>query len=97
MDISGFRRSHLVRVILSELEEVYDKINKGKATAVIEEWKKYSVTLGKEVLIKYREEQYTGIAEDIDQNGRLIVKQDDGTIREVLSGEVSVRGLLGYT
>ncbi len=97
LDISGFRRSHLVRVILSELEEVYDKINKGKATAVIEEWKKYSVTLGKEVLIKYREEQYTGIAEDIDQNGRLIVKQDDGTIREVLSGEVSVRGLLGYT
>jgi len=30
-------------------------------------------------------------------SGRLIVKQDDGTVREILSGEVSVRGLLGYT
>jgi len=52
---------------------------------------------GKEVVIKYREEQYTGIAQDVDQSGRLIVKQDDGTVREILSGEVSVRGLLGYT
>ncbi len=97
LDISEFRRSHLVKAILSELERVYDIINKGKAGVIIEEWKKYSVTLGKEVLIKYREDQYTGIAEDIDQNGRLIVKQGDGTVREVLSGEVSVRGLLGYT
>ncbi|ADU73267.1 BirA family biotin operon repressor/biotin-[acetyl-CoA-carboxylase] ligase [Acetivibrio thermocellus AD2] len=97
MDISRFKRSHLIRAILSELEEVYDMINEGKAGVIVEEWKKYSVTLGKEVVIKYREEQYTGIAQDVDQSGRLIVKQDDGTVREILSGEVSVRGLLGYT
>jgi len=71
---------------LSELEEVYDMINEGKAGVIVEEWKKYSVTLGKEVVIKYREEQYTGIAQDVDQSGRLIVKQDDGTVREILSG-----------
>jgi len=52
---------------------------------------------GKRSGYKYREEQYTGIAQDVDQSGRLIVKQDDGTVREILSGEVSVRGLLGYT
>ncbi|HHV28993.1 biotin--[acetyl-CoA-carboxylase] ligase [Acetivibrio mesophilus] len=97
LDISGFRRSHLVKTILSELEEVYDTIKEGKVGVIIEEWKKYSVTLGKEVLINYKEEQYIGTAQDIDQNGRLIVRLSDGTVREVLSGEVSVRGLLGYT
>jgi len=61
MDISRFKRSHLIRAILSELEEVYDMINEGKAGVIVEEWKKYSVTLGKEVVIKYREEQYTGM------------------------------------
>jgi len=35
---------------LSELEEVYDMINEGKAGVIVEEWKKYSVTLGKEVV-----------------------------------------------
>jgi len=53
-------------------------INEGKAGVIVEEWKKYSVTLGKEVVIKYREEQYTGIAQDVDQSGRLIVKQETG-------------------
>jgi len=30
MDISRFKRSHLIRAILSELEEVYDMITKAK-------------------------------------------------------------------
>jgi len=50
MDISRFKRSHLIRAILSELEEVYDMINEGKAGVIVEEWKKYSVTLGKKWL-----------------------------------------------
>lgn len=97
LDISEFRRGQLVKIILSEIEKIYKKINDGCASEIVKEWKKYSVTLGKEVLIKYKEEQYTGTAQDVDRNGRLIVRLDDGTVREVLSGEVSVRGLLGYT
>lgn len=96
-DISKIRRSELVKIILFKFEEVYDKVNKGHVSEVIEEWRKYSVTLGKEVCITFKEKQYVGIAQDIDENGRLIVKCSDGITREVLSGEVSVRGLLGYT
>jgi len=62
----------------------------------VEEWKKYSVTLGKEVVIKYREEQYTGIAQDVDQSGRLIVSRMTDSEGNFVGGG-SVRGLLGYT
>lgn len=37
-----------------------------------------------------------GIAVDMDEEGALIIKQDDGTISRVLAGDVSVRGVMGY-
>ena len=40
---------------------------------------------------------YTGTAEGINQNGELLVRREDGTVEQVYAGEVSVRGLYGYT
>ncbi|MFZ5988119.1 MAG: biotin--[acetyl-CoA-carboxylase] ligase [Bacillota bacterium] len=93
----NIRRSELIKIILFKFEEVYDKVNNGALDEIISLWKKYSVTLGKEVCITFKDRQYTGTAEDIDSSGKLIVRCSDGVTREVLSGEVSVRGLLGYT
>ena len=39
---------------------------------------------------------YNGISHGINDAGELIVELADGTIREVNSGEVSVRGIYGY-
>lgn len=36
------------------------------------------------------------MAVDITKDGYLVVKLADGTCREIMSGEVSVRGLKGY-
>ena len=40
--------------------------------------------------------EYTGTALGIDKTGELLVRTEDGSIRRVLSGEVSVRGIYGY-
>ncbi|WP_010681126.1 biotin--[acetyl-CoA-carboxylase] ligase [Acetivibrio cellulolyticus] len=90
------KRSELIRAILLKFEEIYDKVNSGAFEEIISEWKKYSVTLGKEVSMTYKDKQCIGIAEGITRDGKLIVKCEDGTVKEVLSGEVWVRGLLGY-
>ncbi|MDQ2086377.1 biotin--[acetyl-CoA-carboxylase] ligase [Herbivorax sp. ANBcel31] len=90
------RRSELIKAILIKLEKVYDEINRGCLDSIIQLWKKHSVTLGKEVSILIKGEQHKGIAQDITNQGKLIVKCVDGTRKEVLSGEISVRGLLGY-
>ncbi|MBP3926661.1 MAG: biotin--[acetyl-CoA-carboxylase] ligase [Clostridium sp.] len=40
--------------------------------------------------------EYTGTAEGINAAGELLVRMEDGELRTVISGEVSVRGIYGY-
>ena len=91
-----FRRSDIIKKLLYELEKIYNKIKKGAVKDIIDDWKKYSATLGKQVRVMYKNDTYTGTALDIREDGRLVVQCDDGYTRDVYSGEVSVRGILGY-
>lgn len=94
--VEMFKRSDIIRSILFELEQSYKKINSRNTGGIIDEWRKYSVTLGKEVKVSAKSFEYKGIAQDITEDGKLVVKCDDGTVREIMSGEISVRGILGY-
>ena len=38
---------------------------------------------------------FTGVAEDVDVTGALLVRTEDG-LRRVLAGDVSLRGVMGY-
>lgn len=91
-----FNRSGIIKKILFELERNYSKINRGLISEVLEDWKKRSVTLGREVMFTTRNSDYTGRAVDITDDGRLVVQCSDGITREILSGEVKIRGMLGY-
>lgn len=42
------------------------------------------------------EEVRHGLAQDIDEDGALVVRFPDGHTEAVNSGEVSVRGMYGY-
>jgi BirA family biotin operon repressor/biotin-[acetyl-CoA-carboxylase] ligase len=95
-NVKLFRRSDIIKKLLYELEQIYNKIKKGEIKDIIHDWKLYSSTLGKQVQVIYKNSSYTGTAVDLREDGRLIVKCDDGCIRDVYSGEVSVRGILGY-
>ena len=55
-----------------------------------------SVTLGRTVQVIGAGETFTGMAEHIDAEGALHVRDSAGTLRRVLSGDVSVRGVMGY-
>lgn len=89
-------RSKLIRNILTELEKIYNVISEGNTEYVINQWEKYSLTLGNEVLVTARNNKYAGVARQVTKEGKLIVDCEDGITREILSGEVSVRGILGY-
>ncbi len=39
---------------------------------------------------------YTGVARGISTTGELLVEKEDGEMKTVYAGEVSVRGLYGY-
>lgn len=91
-----YKRSDIIKSILTELESVYSIINRGCSTDIIDLWKKYSVTLGREIKATIKGNEYIGTAEDITSDGRLVLKCSDGASMEILSGDVMVRGILGY-
>lgn len=98
MNASGktLRRVELIKSILYNLDSIYAKINSGRLNEILDDWRKNALTLGREVCITHKDMKYIGIARDITSEGKLVVDCRDGITREVLSGEVSVRGLLGY-
>ena len=46
--------------------------------------------------MRYTEARMSKIALEMDKEGRLLIKKDDGSLVAVDSGEVHVRGLYGY-
>ena len=92
-----FSRKLLVINILREFEELYldftinNNINKSVSIC-----RDLSVTLGNQVKIIQRGNEMLGEALDITENGELIIKNSEGKIQNIMSGEVSVRGIQGY-
>lgn len=89
-------RSQIIKRILVELEVIYKKVLNGSIPEIVQAWKRYSVTLGREVKLKIKDCEHVGVAKDVTADGKLVVSCNDGIVREVMSGEVQVRGLLGY-
>jgi BirA family biotin operon repressor/biotin-[acetyl-CoA-carboxylase] ligase len=60
--------------------------------AVIPQWKSYSVTLGQPVRIVTAREEAEGVAEDLDENGALLLRQADGAVRTIIYGDCFIQG-----
>lgn len=54
------------------------------------------ITIGRQVVLLRGEEKRYGTALQIEDDGALTVRFDDGKIQSVQSGDVSVRGMYGY-
>ena len=50
----------------------------------------------REVCILETGNEYKAYALGINEKGELLVRLEDGTIKQVYAGEVSVRGVYGY-
>ena len=60
-------------------------------------YEQLSVNLGQEIQVLAGNEQYFGKAEGINEWGGLMITREDGTREAIRAGEVSVRGIYGYT
>lgn len=67
-----------------------------KKAKIMDNYRRDCVTLHQDVQILRADTVRCGHAEDIDENGALLVRFSDGHIEAVNSGEVSVRGMYGY-
>ncbi|MBR2071395.1 MAG: bifunctional biotin--[Phascolarctobacterium sp.] len=86
-----FTRVQLLADILKNMEDLYELACERGFAPVLEEWRKYSCTLGQEVKVIAPDMTYYGTAIDIDEEGLLIVKKTDGQLEKVVAGDVSIR------
>lgn len=97
--ISGqaVHRAALVAELMNCWEHYYEIfLDTLDLSGIKEEYNRRLVNTGREVRVLAPKGDYTGISHGINDMGELLVELPDGEIREVMSGEVSVRGIYGY-
>ncbi len=82
-------RTALLQQVLRDLERWYRKFLSNEAE-VLEEWKKLNMTVGNRITVSGAGEALVGLAQGVDSEGRLILMLDDGTIRTVAAGDVTI-------
>ncbi|NMB96725.1 MAG: biotin--[acetyl-CoA-carboxylase] ligase [Clostridiaceae bacterium] len=91
------RKNDVIKAILAEFEGLYENIKNGETDVVLNQWREASLTLGMEVKIISGNCEFWGTALDITDDGKLIVRDTNDLIHELVSGEISIRGMDGYT
>lgn len=89
-------RNRLCALLVNALDEMYASWLSGGGD-YLRRYRERCVTLGKTVRLIRENRTEEAYAEDIDDGFGLIVRHPDGRRETVTAGEVSVRGLCGYT
>ena len=85
-------RIDFLKAFLEEFDKLYLEANENNFDEILAQWRKYNITLGKNIRVipAGSEKEFTAVAEDIDSEGALIVKTEKGT-EKVYAGDVSIR------
>ena len=83
-----FSRLELARELLQQLDQEYLSFRHKGGTGIITQWKNFSALSGKRVKVIFQDKTIEGQAQDIDEQGALIVRLDSGFKQHLLTGDV---------
>ena len=86
-------RVKFFRAVLEEFDKLYRQVKTSGFGKTLELWKKYNVTLGKNIRVisaMNDGETFTGKAVDLNADGALVVETSQG-LKTVYAGDVSIR------
>lgn len=87
-------RDRVLCAVLNRLEENYYLLS-DNYKELLEHYSRLSATIGQEVTVSGGS-NVTGIAEGINEDGELLVRDRNGRLHVLNIGDVSVRGVMGY-
>ena len=91
------KRSYLISRIVEYFNRYYEEFLKTEdLSAFIEEYNSLLIHKDKRIQVLSLSSRQEGIARGIDATGSLLLERNDGSIKTVISGEVSLRGFHGY-
>jgi BirA family biotin operon repressor/biotin-[acetyl-CoA-carboxylase] ligase len=76
-----------IEVLKAFLDHFEHTVNDTEFGSVVAEWKKYTETLNRHVKIVTSNEVVEGLAVDVDENGALILKLADGSLKKIIYGD----------
>ena len=80
-------RTPVLRTLLEHFDEAYAAVRAGKSLTA--EWSAMLDTLGSSISLRSQHETIKGIAESVDEQGNLLVRQADGSLYAATAGEVT--------
>ncbi len=87
---------NLLRTFFIDFEDLYEDFKNKDYTRILGILKDKSAVLGKEIYLIRDGQKDKVFAENIDEYGNLIVRNELGFLEEIFTGEISIRGLDSY-
>lgn len=82
-------RNKIIIQLLREFEHWYTVLKKEGKRPLLEAWRENSSTLGRKISVVMSDATWSGIAEDIDDYGMLMLKMRSGERKTISSGDIS--------
>ena len=89
----GVDRAELLRRTLQHMDALYLDLRRGRSP--IPEWRRWLDTLGQRVVVRHHDASNTGLAEDVDEHGNLLLRTDDGQLLTLTAGDITLRPAQG--
>ena len=86
-------RAELLRRILQHMDALYLDVRRSRSP--IPEWRRWLDTLGQRVTVTHHGAIETGLAEDIDEHGDLLLRVDSGELLTLTAGDITLRAAQG--
>ena len=80
-------RTDLLDDLLARVDYWSTRLGSGE---LFDTWKSRLVTLGQDVRVKTADKEVIGLAEDVDRDGALLVRRDNGQIERVIAGDIAL-------
>jgi BirA family biotin operon repressor/biotin-[acetyl-CoA-carboxylase] ligase len=84
-------RGHLAAEIYNGFDDWYREFSAGRLETILARGRERSAILGSPVDVLTGDERWSGLAVDLDADGALLVRKENGTVRRVVAGDVSIR------
>ncbi len=82
-------RLPILQQFLVNVEQRYDALKQGRLPH--EEWSARLAGVGQPATVTAPDRVYRGVVVGVDENGALLLREEDGTITAILAGDVSLR------
>jgi BirA family biotin operon repressor/biotin-[acetyl-CoA-carboxylase] ligase len=87
---SPFDRPTLVKEFLKQFEHSYMSFLRSGFVSIGKRWKELAILLGKEVTVHMIDRTCRGRVMELDRNGALLIKGENGDLERIYSGDIQV-------